>query len=369
VTAILFRRRSYLGVIENKYTEDENKVKEMTRTERPTIMLTMGDPAGIGPEIAVKTLLNPEVYERCKPIIIGDIKLLQKTAIQLKEKVRFKTITTPRNFEEKVGTIEVVDLNNVDLETLQIGEISAEAGKASLEYVEKAVEYALQKEVDAVVTTPINKKAISLAGSNHIGHTEFIAALSGVGEPLTMFWVRGARIFFLTRHLPLKEALKSVKRERIVDTTITIARALRGIGVTDPHIAIAALNPHASDGGLVGSEEEEELTPAIKEVRKLGIKVYGPIPADSVFHQVIEGRYDAVLSLYHDQGHIAAKTLDFYGTVSVTLGLPFIRTSVDHGTAHEIAGRGIANQTSLDEAIKVAVDLVNKRHVRRNLDE
>lgn len=369
MTALLFRRRSYLGVIANTYTEDENKVKEMTRTERPTIMVTMGDPAGIGPEIAVKTLLNPKVYERCKPIIIGDIKLLQKTATQLKEKVRFKTTAAPRNVEGKVGTIEVVDLNNVDLETLQIGEISVEAGRASLEYVEKAVEYALQKEVDAVVTAPINKKAISLAGSSHIGHTELIAALSGVGEPLTMFWVRGARIFFLTRHLPLKEAVNAVTRKSIVDTTITIAETLRGIGVTDPHIAIAALNPHASDGGLVGSEEEEELTPAIKEVRKRGIKVYGPIPADSVFHQAVEGRYDAVLSLYHDQGHIAAKTLDFYGTVSVTLGLPFIRTSVDHGTAHEIAGRGIANPTSLDEAIKVAVDLVNTRHVRRNLDK
>ena len=341
----------------------------MARTERPIIMVTMGDPAGIGPEIAVKTLLNPEIYECCKPIIIGDLKLLQKTATQLKEKVIFKTTLTPQNVKGKVGTIEVVDLNNVDLERLQIGEISVEAGRASLEYVEKAVEYALHKEIDAVVTAPINKKAISLAGSNHIGHTEFIAALSDVGEPLTMFWVRGARIFFLTRHLPLKDALNAVTRERIVDTTITIAEALRGIGVTDPHIAIAALNPHASDGGLVGSEEEEELTPAIKELRKRGLNLYGPIPADSVFHQAVEGRYDAVLSLYHDQGHIAAKTLDFYGTVSVTLGLPFIRTSVDHGTAHEIAGRGIANPTSLDEAIKVAADLVSMRHVHRNLEE
>jgi 4-hydroxythreonine-4-phosphate dehydrogenase len=332
-------------------------------------MITIGHPAAIGPEIAVKTLLIPEVYEHCKPIIIGDIKLLQKTAMQLKEKVGFKTTTAPRNVEGRAGTIEVVDLNNVDLDTLQIGEISSEAGRASLEYVEKAVEYALQKEVNAIVTAPINKKAISLAGSSHIGHTELIAALSGVGKLVTMFWVRGARIFFLTRHLPLKEALNAVTRERIVDTTITIVEVLREIGVTDPKVAIAALNPHASDGGLVGSEEEEELAPAIKEVRTRGIKVYGPIPADSVFHQAVEGKYDAVLSLYHDQGHIAAKTLDFYGTVSVTLGLPFIRTSVDHGTAHEIAGRGIANPTSLNEAIKVAVDLVNTRHVCSNFDK
>jgi 4-hydroxythreonine-4-phosphate dehydrogenase len=340
----------------------------MTETERPIILVTMGDPAGIGPEIAVKTLLHPEVYDRCKPIIVGDVHLLQTTAAQLKATVRFQTTGAPRTVEGRVGTIEVVDLNNVDLATLQVGEISGEAGRASLEYVETAVEYALRGDGDAVVTAPINKQAISLAGSRHIGHTELIAALSGVEDPLTMFWVRGARIFFLTRHLPLNEAVAAVTRERIVDATSTMVEALQGIGVPDPRIAVAALNPHASDGGLMGREEAEEITPAIEAARARGIKVYGPIPADSVFHQAVEGRYDAVLSLYHDQGHIAAKTLDFYGTVSVTLGLPFIRTSVDHGTAHEIAGRGIANPTSLVEAIKVAVALVHARPEAKKLD-
>ncbi len=333
----------------------------MTITECPIILVTMGDPAGIGPEIAVKTLLQPAVYDRCKPIVVGDLHLLQATAAQLQATVQFQTMVAPRTAVGRKGTIEVIDLHNVDLTTLQMGKISSEAGRASLEYIETAVEYALRGEADAVVTAPINKQAISLAGSRHIGHTEFIGALSGVADPLTMFWVRGARIFFLTRHLPLREAVTAVTHERVMDAITTMVKALRGIGIPDPRIAVAALNPHASDGGLIGREEADEIAPAVEAAKAQSIKVTGPVPADSVFHHAVEGRYDAVLSLYHDQGHIAAKTLDFYGTVSVTLGLPFIRTSVDHGTAHEIAGQGIANPTSLMEAIKVAVDLVHAR--------
>jgi len=332
----------------------------MLRDEKPIIGVTIGDPAGIGPEISVKSLTNPEIYKVCKPVLIGDLSLLKKTARDFELNVKFKVLDSLGDAEGSFGRMEVIDLRNVDLGRLKIGRVSAEAGRASVEYVEKAVEYALRGEIDAMVTAPINKKAIRLAGSRHIGHTEMIAALCGVDEPLTMFWVRGARIFFLTRHVPLREALKSVKKEKIVKKTIKIVEALRKIGVENPRIAIAALNPHASDEGLIGSEEEREIFPAVEELRKRGLNVYGPIPADSVFHQAVEGKYDAVLSLYHDQGHIAAKTLDFYGTVSVTLGLPFIRTSVDHGTAYDIAGKGIANQRSLEEAIKLAAKLARK---------
>ena len=321
----------------------------------------MGDPAGIGPEIAVKALSNPAIYSLCRPIIVGDFNLLQKTAKHLKLNQKFRRLDSPRNAKGELGIIDVVDLKNVDIKTLKIGTISAEAGRASLDYVEKAVAYALRGDAQAIVTAPINKKAIQEAGSRHIGHTELIAALSGVNEPLTMFWVRGARIFFLTRHLPLKEALKAVRKERLMDAIIHVDGVLRQIGVVDPRLAVAALNPHASDGGLLGEEEAREIIPAIKAVRARGVNACGPIPADSVFHLAVEGRYDAVLSLYHDQGHIAAKTLDFYGTVSVTLDLPFIRTSVDHGTAHEIAGKGIANPKSLEEAVKLASRLLSSR--------
>jgi len=328
---------------------------------RPIIGVTMGDPAGIGPEISIKALLKPDVYKICKPVIIGDLDVLEVIADRLGIRVKFKTLKSPKEALGDFSILEVVDLGVMDAESLEIGRVSAEAGRASIEYVEHAVRYALAGELDAVVTAPINKEAVRMAGCPYIGHTELIAALSGVEEPLTMFLVRGVKIFFLTRHLPLIEAVRSVKRDRIVRMGVRIDKALRMLGVDKPRIAIAALNPHASDGGLIGDEEEREITPAVEDLRRMGVDAYGPIPADSVFHQALEGRYDAVLSMYHDQGHIAAKTLDFYGTVSVTLGLPFIRTSVDHGTAFDIAGKGVANPKSLEEAIKVAASLVLAR--------
>jgi len=329
----------------------------MVKDNRPIVIVTMGDPAGIGPEISLKSLLKSDVYKLCKPILIGDLKLLAKTAKQLKVDVKLRAIASPKDCEGKIGTIEVIDLRNIDMEKLEIGKISAAAGKASIEYVERAVEYALRGEAKAMVTAPINKKAVSLTGSSYLDHTELIAALTNVKEPLTMFWVKGARIFFLTRHLPLRDAVRTVKKDRIIDITVKIDEALKKTGMENPRIAVAALNPHASDEGLIGTEEEKEISPAVKELKKMGINAYGPVPADSIFHQALEGKYDAVLSMYHDQGHIAAKTLDFYGTVSVTLGLPFIRTSVDHGTAYEIAGKGVANARCLEEAIKLAVEL------------
>ncbi|MFB0568290.1 MAG: 4-hydroxythreonine-4-phosphate dehydrogenase PdxA, partial [Nitrososphaeria archaeon] len=341
------------------------QLMSMPNDKTPVLGVTMGDPAGIGPEISIKSLMKPEMYQVCRPVLIGDLSVLKRTAERLGLDVKFKILRSPRSAGRKNAAIELIDLGNVDLQRLEIGKVSAVAGRASIDYIEKAVGYALMGELDAVVTGPINKKAISLAGSSFIGHTEMIAALCGVKEPLTMFWVRGARIFFLTRHLPLKDALKAVKEQRIIEMTVKIADALMKIGLDEPRIAVAALNPHASDGGLIGTEDEQEIEPAVEELRKRGINVRGPVPADSIFHQAVEGRYDAVLSLYHDQGHIAAKTLDFYGTVSVTLGLPFIRTSVDHGTAHDIAGKGIANSRSLEEAMRLAAAVVGKTRERK----
>lgn len=327
---------------------------------RPTVGITMGDPAGIGPEVSIKSLMKSEIYTFCKPVLIGDLNLLKETADHLGLKVEFKVLSSPGDAQGRFGVIEVIDLKNVNLDDLRIGEVSAEAGRASLEYIERAVEYALKGELDAIVTAPINKEAIRMAGCKYVGHTELIGALAGVKEPLTMFWVQGVRIFFLTRHLPLIEAIRAVKKSRIVEIVLRMEREMRRMGIERPRIAVAALNPHAGDGGLIGDEEEKEIKPAVDELREVGIDVYGPVPADSVFHQALEGKYDAVLSLYHDQGHIAAKTRDFYGTVSVTLGLPFVRTSVDHGTAFDIAGRGVANPRSMEEAIKLAAKLTLK---------
>ena len=322
--------------------------------------ITIGDPAGIGPEIVVKALSKPEIYDVCRPVVIGDLKLLKHTTQQLKLDMALRTIENPRETSGKTSVIEVIDLKNVDLERLRIGETSKEAGKASIEYIEVAVRHALNRELDAIATAPINKESINLAGSPHIGHTELIGALTNTKEPITMFWVRGVLIFFLTRHLSLKEAIRAVKKGRILASTVKIDSILRQMGFEKPRIAIAALNPHASDGGLMGDEEKREIIPAVKELREKGINAIGPVSADAVFHQAFSGKYDAVLSLYHDQGHIPAKTVDFYGTVSVTLNLPFVRTSVDHGTAYEIAGKGVANSKSMEEAIRAAAELTIK---------
>ena len=334
----------------------------MRREERPIIGVTMGDPAGIGPEISLKALMNPRIYELCRPIIIGDYKLLEDLRAKLSFKASLRRISSPEEASGRPGTIDIIDLNNVDQSTFRFGVATAEGGRASAEYLRKAVDLALQGKIDAIATCPINKQAIRLAGIPFIGHTEMLGALCGVKDPLMMFWVRGVKIFFLTRHVPLAEAVKAVKKERIVNAVTRISSELQRLGIDRPLIAIAALNPHAGDGGLIGDEEEREIIPAVKELQRMGVNAVGPIPADSVFHKAFEGGYDAVLSLYHDQGHIAAKTADFYGTVSVTLGLPFIRTSVDHGTAYDIAGKGIANPKSLEEAIKLAAHLSRIYH-------
>jgi 4-hydroxythreonine-4-phosphate dehydrogenase len=329
----------------------------MEKGSKPIVGITLGDPAGIGPEISIKTFLDDDVFEVCKPLLIGDLRILREISGQLGINVEFRPVNSPCEVRGERGLVELIDMKNVDIEKLMLGRASAEPGRASIEYVEKAVEYALKGEIDALATSPINKKAINMAGSKYIGHTEMLAGLCGVKEPLTMFWVRGVKIFFLTRHMPLIEAIKSVKKARIVDMSLRIKEALLSIGMENPRIAIAALNPHAGEEDLMGREESDEIIPAVKELQGIGLNINGPVPADSVFHQALEGKYDAVLSLYHDQGHIAAKTLDFYGAVAVTLGLPFIRTSVDHGTAYDIAGKGVANPKSLIEAVKLAAAL------------
>jgi 4-hydroxythreonine-4-phosphate dehydrogenase len=326
---------------------------------KKVIGITMGDPAGIGPEIIVKALLKTEIRERCTPLIIGDLSILQQITQKMDQDLKFEPLvhlTEAPAVEDRIG---VVDLQNVNLSEFRVGEISQAAGKASIDYIERAVQLALDQKLDALVTAPINKESINLAGSPYIGHTELLGALTATKVPMTMFWVRGVRIFFLTRHLPLSQAIEMITQDNIVRFCMRIDNVLKKMQITNPHIAIAALNPHASDGGLVGTEEHSILQPAITELQSRTINVSGPIPADSIFFQAFSGQYDAILSLYHDQGHIAAKSVDFFGTVSVTLGLPFIRTSVDHGTAFNIAGKGIANTRSMEEAIKVAVQLAN----------
>jgi len=226
-------------------------------------------------------------------------------------------------------------------------------GKAAFEYIKKCVELAMEHKVDAIATTPINKESLKAGNVNYIGHTEILGDLSNSRDPLTMFEVDNMRVFFLTRHMSLRRACDAITKERVLEYIERCTKALKQLGVSGK-MAVAGLNPHSGEHGLFGDEEVKEITPAIEEAQKLGYDVVGPVGADSVFHQALQGRYVAVLSLYHDQGHIATKTYDFERTIAITLDMPFLRTSVDHGTAFDIAGKGIVSAVSMIEAVKLA---------------
>ncbi|MGW8120081.1 4-hydroxythreonine-4-phosphate dehydrogenase PdxA [Staphylococcus xylosus] len=323
---------------------------------RQIIAIPMGDAAGIGPEIAVKSLTNKDIYDVCKPVILGDLDVIRKAVNITNSDVEINNIDDPENGIYKIGTIDVIDLNNIDADNLVYGEVSKKCGEAAYEYIKKSVELAMDKKVSALATTPINKESLKAAKVPYIGHTEMLEALSGSEDPLTMFEVKGMRIFFLTRHLSLKDAINQMTKERVHDYLLRCNKALERLGLDDRKFAVAGLNPHSGEGGLFGMEEVDEITPGIEMAKEDGIDVVGPVPADSVFYQALNGKYDAVLSLYHDQGHIAAKMTDFHMTVSITNGLPFLRTSVDHGTAFDIAGQNIAESISMEECIKVAAE-------------
>jgi 4-hydroxythreonine-4-phosphate dehydrogenase len=281
----------------------------------PRVAITIGDPAGIGPEIAAKAAADPRVLEVCRPVLFG-------------------RIYTPG---------------------MKAGRLSAEAGRAAYDAIVAAAGAAMAGEVDAVATAPINKESIRAAGIDSIGHTEMYADLTKTKNPMTLFQTITLRVFFLTRHVSLAKACTLVTTDRLVEGIRDSVEGLRSLGL-DPSaapLAVAGLNPHNGEHGLFGDEEGRFIEPAVAQCRAEGISVVGPVPADSVFHQALHGRYSAVLSLYHDQGHIATKTLDFERTISLTLAMPFLRTSVDHGTAFDIAGKAVASPVSMVEAIRL----------------
>jgi len=284
--------------------------------QRPIIAVTMGDPAGIGPEITAKAVRNPQVLKICRPLIIGD----------------------------------------KDLKRFKIGQVSAAAGRASIEYVEKAIELALAKMVDAIVTGPISKAAINKAGIKFPGHTELLAKRTKTKDYAMLFVSDKLWVILVTTHLPLAKVPRAITKKQVLKT-IKLGHSVR-----PGKIAVAGLNPHAGEAGLFGNEERRQIIPAIKAARKLGIKAQGPFSPDTVFKRAVAGEFDLVVAMYHDQGLIPVKLLSFGRSVNVTVGLPIIRTSVDHGTGFDIAGRGIADPGSLIEAIKVAVHFANTRN-------
>ncbi len=322
----------------------------------PIVVIPMGDPASIAPELVIKTLLSDEALGYANMVVVGSQKVLALTADNLGLSVKFNPIQPEQiraaTFPKR--TINLIDMDNIDIDAIELGKPQASAGRACYEYIETATHIALNQQCDAVTTPPINKEALHMANVPYIGHTEIFGGLTGAHDPLTMFHIQNLRIFFLSRHVSLKDACDLVKTDRVLDYVTRCDKSLKQIGMNSASIAVAGLNPHNGDNGMFGDQEIKEIEPAVELARKQGIKADGPIPGDSVFWLARKGRWDAVLSLYHDQGHIAAKTLDFERAVTITLGMPILRTSVDHGTAYDIVGTGQANEVSLIEAVRVA---------------
>ena len=322
--------------------------------KKPVIGITMGDPAGIGPEIIVKALVSESMTGRCSCIVFGDSRILQMALAITKTPASLHVIHDISDAVFLPGSIEVMDFANVDPDQFHFGRVDAQCGRAAYEYIEKAIFCAMDGQLDAIATTPINKESIHAANVPYIGHTEIFGSLTGTADPLTMFETNNLRIFFFTRHLSLRDMLDRIKKEPLKDFARTCRDALHRLGIQEGTMAVAGLNPHCGEHGLFGDEEIREIAPAVEELRSEGMDIQGPIGADSVFHQAAMGRFNCVLSLYHDQGHIAAKTLDFDRTISVTNGMPILRTSVDHGTAFDIAGKNMAGEISMIEAILIA---------------
>ena len=321
------------------------------------IAITLGDPSGIGPEVIIKALniLFPD--RNNLPIIIGDTKTLEKTSKSLGIDFQFQIIENLKSFDNKEKSIKVLDNNKYSNIEFNVGENSIEAGNASHEWVELATDLAISNDVDAICTAPINKESWQMSGFKDIGHQEIFKRKTKASYVATMLVSGKLRCMHLSTHLSLSEACKYVTKENVERAIKLTHKHFSMWGFKNPKIGVAALNPHASDGGLIGDTEDKEILPAVLACKEEGINVSGPYPADSIFYDAINDKHDVVVVMYHDQGHIPIKVYGFEESISVNLGVPFIRTSVDHGTAFDIAGKNIADPTSMIEAIKLAQNL------------
>jgi len=331
---------------------------------RPIVAISMGDPAGIGPEVTLAALRRDDVWSACRPLVVGDVQTLKVVAQTLDLSITCHPVESPAQARFDRAQPDVVDLRNVDPDVLKPGQVSAAAGQASVDYVTQAAALALVGDASAIATGPINKAALRAAGVPYIGHTELLADLTGEPRVTTMLATPGLRVVHVTRHVPLAEVASLITRQHVLETIRITQAGLRQMGFEAPRLAVAALNPHGGDEGLIGREEIDGIVPAVADARAEGIDATGPIPADSVFFRAIRGEFDVVVAMYHDQGHIPIKTHGFERSVTVTLGLPIIRTSVDHGTAFDIAWQGVADEESMIEAICLAAQLAGPTATR-----
>ena len=339
---------------------------------KPILAITMGDPAGIGPEIIVKALNNKETYEKCRPLVTGDASVMEWAVRQLGTEQKINIIHSVREALFEFGTIDVYDLQCVDMTVFEPGVVSPQCGNAAFVSIIKAIELAMADEVDGTVTAPLNKEALHKGGHNFDGHTEIYAHFTGTKKYAMLLADKFMRVIHVSTHVSLREACDRVKKDRIIEVTELINDACRQFGFDNPHIGIAGLNPHASDNGLFGWEEEKEIIPAVNELKARGYNVDGPVPPDTLFAKARCGKYDGCVAMYHDQGHIPFKVVGFSWNketgkmdsaqgVNITLGLPIIRVSVDHGTAFDVAGKGIASE----EAMLLSIDYATRMAVNR----
>lgn len=337
---------------------------------KPILAITMGDPAGIGPEICARSLSHHEIYSTCRPLIVGDASIMQKAIDLLGLDLKVNPIHDVKDAKFTPSVADVFDLGLIDLNTFEWGKVQVQCGNAAFQYVKKAIDLAMANEVDGTCTAPLNKEALHKAGHNYDGHTEIYATFTGTKKYAMLLADGPLRVIHVSTHVSLRKACDLCKKARIIEVTELIYDACRQFGIENPHIGIAGLNPHCSENGLFGWEEAQEIIPAVEELQKRGFNVEGPIPPDSIFAKAKCGKYDGVVAQYHDQGHIPLKVLGFNWDpetgkmlpqkgVNITLGLPIIRVSVDHGTAFDVAGKGIAAEeallSSIDYATRMAI--------------
>lgn len=351
---------------------------KMGNNYKPIIAITMGDPAGIGPEIVIKSLLRDEVYDLCRPLVTGDAAVIAYTAKILGYNVKVNSIESVTEAKFKQGEIDVIDLHCVDMRTFEFSKVQAQCGNAAFVSIVKAIDLAMSKQVDATVTAPLNKEALHLGGHNFDGHTEIYAHFTDTKKYAMLLCDEFLRVIHVSTHVSLREACDRVKKDRIIEVTELISDACRQFGISSPRIGIAGLNPHASDGGLFGYEEEREIMPAVSELQKRGFNVDGPVPPDTLFAKARCGKYDGCVAMYHDQGHIPFKVVGFSWNketgkmdsakgVNITLGLPIIRVSVDHGTAFDVAGKNVASPDAMLLSLQYATKMALSK--RQNTDK
>ncbi len=327
----------------------------------PRIVITMGDPAGIGPEVTVKALCDDELRRSAQFLIVGNYEVFAQAREIAQTNLPLVKVRDFEDLSFQPDNLNILDAVDIDFRNLTLGKPSPESGRAAAQAIEIATKIVLNKEADALVTAPISKQALQMAGVPYAGHTEFLAALGGVDETRMMLICDELRVVHATGHMALRDAINALTVERIVRTVELSLPVMRWLGFEKPKIAVAALNPHAGEGGMFGDEDECIVRPAVEQLQARGLEIFGPTPADSVFWRAKNGEFDLVVALYHDQGHIPVKVLAFDRGVNVTAGLPIIRTSPDHGVAFDIAWQNRARAKSMKAAINLAVQMARRR--------